>query len=92
MSYSGQSLEETCPSVENQSVYSAAPADLAKLTCCLNELINRISGISPRGVVANVLDYDIVVSEIEHQSLSNVYFQTNTLGKGVYILIPPAMG
>ena len=35
-----------------------------------------------RGAVANVLDRDIVVKEFEIQSLNNVYFWTNFLGKG----------
>ena len=37
---------------------------------------------SPHSVVANMLDWD-VVSEFELQSHYYVYFQTNTLGKGM---------
>ena len=44
-------------------------------------LITRqsLQGQSPRSVVANVLDCDIVVSEFEHQSRYYVHFWTNTL-------------
>ena len=38
---------------------------------------------NPRGVVANVLDCDIVANEVEFQSCCNGYFQTNTLGRGI---------
>ena len=34
-------------------------------------------------VVANVLDYDIVVIEFEHQSRYYVHFRTNNLGKDI---------
>ena len=44
---------------------------------------------SPRGLVANVLDDNIVVSEFEVQSYYYVHVQTNTLGKGINFLIPP---
>ena len=48
---------------------------------------------SPRGVVTNVLPYDIVVREFEIQSRYYVHFWTNTLGKGMNpIILPPAMG
>ena len=36
---------------------------------------------NPRGVVVNMLDCDIVVSEFELQSHSYVHFRTNTLEK-----------
>ena len=39
--------------------------------------------MSLRGVVANVLDCDIVKSEFELQSRYYVHFLTNTLGKGM---------
>ena len=35
------------------------------------------------GVVANVLDSNIVVSEFKLQSLYYIYLRTNTLGKGM---------
>ena len=45
-----------------------------------------------RGVVANVLDCDIVGSEFELESHYHVHFQTNAPGKGMKPLIPSAMG
>ena len=42
---------------------------------------------SNRGLVANVLDCDIVVNEFELQSCCYVHFLTNTLGKGMKPLI-----
>ena len=47
-------------------------------TVCFKKLI--IIGNSS-GLVANVLDYDIVVSEFEFQLRYYVYFRTNILGK-----------
>ena len=46
---------------------------------------------SLRGVVVNVLDHDIVVSEFKLQSQYYVYFQTNTLGKAYPTIIRPGM-
>ena len=43
-------------------------------------------------VVANVLDYGIVVSKFELQSRYYISFRTITTGKGMKPLIPPAMG
>ena len=43
------------------------------------------------GVVANVLDCDIVVSEFELQSRYYIPFQTNTLGKDINTLILSAV-
>ena len=48
----------------------------------------RKEGRSPHGIVANVLDCDIVVSKFELQSLYYVHFRTNTLRKGMDPLIP----
>ena len=44
------------------------------------------------GVVANMMDCDIVVSEFELQSRYYYHFLSNTLGKGMNLLIPQAMG
>ena len=44
------------------------------------------------GVVANVLDCNIVVNEFELQSRYFVYFPTNTLGKDMNHLSPPTNG
>ena len=38
---------------------------------------------SPRGVVANVLDCNIVINEFELQSCYYIDFRTNTLGKDI---------
>ena len=46
----------------------------------------------PRGVMVKALDCRIVVSEFKLQSRCYVHFRTNTLGKGMNSLIPPAMG
>ena len=60
--------------------------------------LNCISwwGFSSEGeshdAVANVLDCDIVVNKFELWSFHYVYFWTNTLGKGINLLIPLAMG
>ena len=47
---------------------------------------------SPRDVVVNVLDCNIVVSEFEFQSCYYVDFPTNTLGKDMYLVISVSMG
>ena len=52
---------------------------------------NNSYRISPHGVMAYVRDYSFEVSEFEHQSSYYVHFRTNTLGKGMNSLIPPAM-
>ena len=43
-------------------------------------------------VVVNILNFNVVVSEIKLQSLYNIHFLTNTLGKGIYPFIPQALG
>ena len=44
-----------------------------------------------RGVVVNVLDWVITVSEFELQSRNYVYFWNNTLGKGMIPIISHSM-
>ena len=46
-------------------------------------------GVSPRGVVGNVLDCDIVVNEFEFQACYCVHIQTNTLGRKVWTCLFP---
>ena len=46
----------------------------------------------PRGVMVEVLDCEIVVSEFELQSCSYVHFRINNLEKGMNPLILSAMG
>ena len=53
--------------------------------------IKNVQGESPRGVVVNVLDCDIVVSKFEIQSWYYVHFQTNAFGKGMNPLIRSAI-
>ena len=45
-----------------------------------------------RGVMANVLDYGLEVNEFEIQLQYCVHFLTNTLRKGINLLISPPMG
>ena len=51
----------------------------------------RCSGLSPCGVMAKLLDCDIVLSEFDLHSRCYIHFRTNTLGKGMNPLIPTAM-
>ena len=46
---------------------------------------------NPRGVVANVLDYDIIVREFKTKMRYNVHFRTDTFGKCINFLILPAI-
>ena len=45
-----------------------------------------------RGVVDNVLDSNIVVSQLEPQSRDYFSFRTNALGKGMNTFISPSIG
>ena len=54
-------------------------------------LCERQIGGSTRGVVATGLDCDIIVSEFKPQSRYYVLFWTNTLKKGMNLLILPAI-
>ena len=46
----------------------------------------------PRGVMVKAMNCGILVSEFEFQLCHYVHFGTNTLGKGMNLLILPAMG
>ena len=46
----------------------------------------------PRGVMLKAMVCEIVAREFELQSSYCFYFRTNTLGKDMNPLIPPAMG
>ena len=50
-------------------------------------ILDIITGIL-RGVMIDVFDCDIVVSEFELQSCYHVHFRTNTLGRVMNPLIP----
>ena len=50
-------------------------------------------GGSPHGIVTNMLDCDIVLTEFELQLHDYIHIWTNALGKSMSFLIPPpAMG
>ena len=51
---------------------------------------DQISSFHFGGVA--VLDYDTVVSKFELQSGYYIHFRSNTFGKGINPLSPPAMG
>ena len=48
--------------------------------------------ISPCGLVANLLDCDIIVSKFKLQLYYSVYFPTNIFWKGMNTFIPLIMG
>ena len=56
-------------------------------------LFPNLSGMEIlRGVLANILDYDIIISEFELKSRYYVHIRTNLLRKGMNTFIPqPAM-
>ena len=54
-------------------------------------IIIHLLGGSPHGVVANIMDCGIVVSEFKLQSRYNVRFRTKNLGTDMDLLISPAM-
>ena len=47
---------------------------------------------SLHGIVANMLDYNIIVSKFELQSCYRIHFQTNALGKGIEPLYSSHLG
>ena len=53
-----------------------------------NLVITSLYKRSPIGIVANVLNCNIMLSEFKLWSHYYVYFQTNTLGKGINLFIP----
>ena len=55
-------------------------------------LISFFIGGGPLGVMVNVVDCGIVVTEFELHLRYYVYFRTNTLGKGINPFILPGMG
>ena len=46
----------------------------------------------PHSIMVNMLSYEVIVNEFELQYNHYVHFWTYTLGKGMNLLIPPAMG
>ena len=47
---------------------------------------------SPRGVMVKAMDFGIIVCKFEILLCYYVHFRKNTLGKGMNLLILPAMG
>ena len=47
---------------------------------------------NPLGVVANVMDCNLIVSEFELQLFYYIHYRTNTLGKYMNSIVPPTMG
>ena len=45
-----------------------------------------------RGLLADIMDYKILVNEFELQSHYYVHFRTSALGKGINLFIHPSMG
>ena len=70
--------------IEN-GAFGSPSTTVGQLTYILKNMKYRGS---PHGVVANVLDWNIVVSELKLQSRYYIHFPTNTLGKDIL----PAMG
>ena len=62
------------------------------IKCAYNSCVFNTYGGCPRFVIVKAMDYGIVVSEFEFQSLYNVHFQANTPGKSMNPIILPAMG
>ena len=61
--------------------------DITKYSGIKNKMISLLDTIlSPRGVVANMLNCD--VSKFKLQSRNYIHFQTNTIGKDINSLIP----
>ena len=56
------------------------------------DYIKRCGGVIPVPQMANMLDCNIEINEFEPQLHYCIHFQINTFGKGMNLLIPPAMG
>ena len=58
----------------------------------INQKVHRLTWGCPRGVMVKAMDCGIVESEFVLQSCYYVHFGTNTLEKGMNLLILPVMG
>ena len=58
----------------------------------LGMVTKGLGGGNPCGIVANVLDYDIIVNQFKLHLCYYVHFWTNILGKGMNSLNPLAVG
>ena len=57
----------------------------------IKQSIIPCNGENANGLVANMLDYDIIVSEFELQSRYYIHFETHTLRRGMRPFILPTM-
>ena len=57
-----------------------------------SKVTSRIAHTKASPLMVKAMDYEIVVREFELQSRYYVHFRTNTLGKGMYPILLPAMG
>ena len=81
VSYPGHSWKGSYPSTEMLLVYSTASASWFEFTSFTHT--HTCVGVwSPHGMMANMLDCNIIVSEFELQPYYYIHFQTNTLWKG----------
>ena len=82
----GFELESPCPFPTMITIISRAPPEsvymLLTHTCARTHTHTH----THRGVMANVLDCDIIVYEFELQSRHYIHFWTNTFGKGMNTL------
>ena len=56
-------------------------------TLMCDYVYTEIFVMTARGMVDNVLDYNIIVNKLEHPSCYYVHFRTNTLKKGINLRI-----
>ena len=54
--------------------------------------LSSSEGGCPRGVIVKAMDCEIVVREFVLQSRYYIHFRANILGKGMNLLILPALG
>ena len=64
------------------------------MTLCVNLIHFLLLSFreSPSGVVAKVLNCNLIVSKFKLKSFNCIYIWTNTLGKGINLIILRAMG
>ena len=70
--------------------FSSALAQRETQTASFKLLSNILQSSS--GIMVNMVDYNILVSEFELKLCCYVHFFTNAVGKGVNVLILPVMG
>ena len=57
----------------------------------IDKILMRYVWGNPRGIVVNVMNCDIVVSEFELQPHYHIHFRANTFGKGINPLKPESL-